>query len=149
MALVAFGVINEDVWFAASVATTITILTALLGVRDLLDRRLQGETGAWWTAKMCLAVLALLMGAVGGTYCTVKMDEIIVASPFFTTTPMIMGALLVAGVVIASWLHWGLILPGIVVLSIVYFFYGDGISIQSLAHPAYDTGFVMNYLALD
>jgi len=149
VALVAFGVLKEDVSFTATVATWITILTAILGMRDLLDRRLEGQTGAWWTAKLGLAFLALVLGAVGGGYCAINMDDIIVASPFFTATPMIMGALLLAGVVIASWLHWGLILPGIVVLSIAYFFYGQGISIPSLAHPPYDTGFIMNYLALD
>jgi TRAP-type uncharacterized transport system fused permease subunit len=149
VALVAFGVLREDVSFAATVAMTITILTSILAIRDLLDRRLEGQRGAWWTAMLCLAVLALVMGAIGGGYCAINMGDIIVASPFFKPTPMIMGALLLAGVVIASWLHWGWILPGIVLLSIVYFFYGQGISIPSLAHPPYDTGFIMNYLALD
>ena len=147
--LVAFGVLKEDVSFTATVAMSITILTAILGIRDLLDRRLEGPCGPWWTAKMCLAFVALVFGAVGGGYCAINMDAIIVASPFFTATPMIMGALLLAGVILASWLHWGFILPSIVVLSIVYFFFGQGIGIQLLAHPPYDTGFVMNYLALD
>jgi TRAP transporter 4TM/12TM fusion protein len=149
VALVAFGVLKEDVSFTATVATWITLLTSILGLRDSVDRRLEGQTGAWWTAKLCLAFLALVFGAVGGGYCVINMDDIIVASPFFTVTPMIMGALLLAGVVIASWLHWGWILPGIVVLSIVYFFYGQGIGIPLLSHPPYDTGFIMNYLALD
>jgi TRAP transporter 4TM/12TM fusion protein len=149
VALVAFGVLKEDVSFTATVAMTITILTAILAMRDSLDRRLEGERGAWWTAKLCLAVLALVLGAVGGGYCAINMGDIIIASPFFKPTPMIMGALLLAGVVIASWLHWGWILPGIVLLSIVYFFYGQGIGIHLLAHPPYDTGFIMNYLALD
>ena len=149
VAVVAFGVLKEDPSFAAAVAMWVTILTAILGMRDLLDRRLEGEGGVWWTAKMCLAFVALVLGAVGGSYCVINMEAIIIASPFFTMTPMIMGALLVAGVIIASWLHWGWILPGIVVLSIVYFFYGQGISIPSLSHPPYDPGFIMNYLALD
>ncbi len=149
LGLVAFGILNEDVSFAATVAMSITILTSMLAVRDLLDRRIEGQRGVWWTTQLGLAVLALAMGAIGGGYCAINMDHIIVASPFFELTPMIMGALLLAGVVVASWLHWGWILPGIVVLSIVYFFYGQGIGIPSLAHPAYDTGFIMNYLALD
>jgi TRAP transporter 4TM/12TM fusion protein len=147
--LVAFGVLNEDVSFAATVAMSITILTSILAMRDLLDRRIGGQRGAWWTAQLCLAALALVLGAIGGGYCAINMDNIIVASPFFELTPMIMGALLLAGVVVASWLHWGWILPGIVLLSIAYFFYGQGIGILSLAHPPYDTGFIMNYLALD
>lgn len=149
VAVVAFGLLKEEPSFGAAVATWVTILTAILAMRDLLDRRLEGQAGAWWTVKLCLAFLALLLGAVGGGYCVVNMDAIIIASPFFEPTPMVMGALLLAGVVIASWLHWGVILPGIVVLSIIYFFYGQGISIPSLSHPPYDTGFIMNYLALD
>ncbi len=149
VAFVAFGVLKEDVSFAATVAMSITILTSILSVRDLLDSRLEGQRGVWWTVKLCLAVLALVMGAVGGGYCAINMGDIIVASPFFKLTPMIMGAVLLAGVIVASWLHWGWVLPGIVILSIVYFFYGQGIDIPSLAHPAYDTGFIMNYLALD
>lgn len=149
VAVVAFGVLKEDPSFAAAVATWVTILTAILGMRDLLDRRLEGQGGVWWTVKICLAFVALVLAAVGGGYCIINMGDIIIASPFFKPTPMIMGALLLAGVVIASWLHWGWILPGIVVLSIVYFFYGQGISIPSLSHPPYDAGFIMNYLALD
>ena len=149
VALVAFGILKEDVSFTATVAMWITILTSVLGIRDSLDRRLEGQRGAWWTAKLCLAFLALVLAAVGGGYCAINMGSIIIASPFFTATPMIMGAFLLAGIVIASWLHWGWILPGIVILSIVYFFYGQGISIPSLAHPPYDTGFIMNYLTLD
>ncbi len=149
VALVAFGVLKEDVSFAATVATSITMLTAILAIRDLLDRKIEGHGGVWWTVQMCLAFLAFALGAVGGSYCAINMDAIIVASPFFEPTPMIMGALLVAGVIIASFLHWGVILPGIVTLSIVYFFYGQNVSIPSLSHPPYDTGFIMNYLALD
>ncbi len=149
VALVAFGVLKEDVSFAATVATWITLLTAILGIRDQLDQRIEGHGGVWWMVKMCLAFVAFGLGAAGGGYCAVNMDAIIVASPFFEPTPMIMGALLLAGVVIASWLHWGVILPGIVVLSIVYFFYGQSITIPSLSHPPYDIGFIMNYLALD
>jgi TRAP transporter 4TM/12TM fusion protein len=149
VAVVAFGILKEDPSFSAMVATWITVLTAILGMRDLLDPRLEGQGGAWWTVKMCLAFVALALGAVGGGYCVINMGDIIIASPFFEPTPMIMGALLLAGVVIASWLHWGVILPGIVVLSIVYFFYGQNVTIPSLSHPPYDTGFIMNYLALD
>ena len=95
--LVAFGVLKEDVSFTATVAMSITILTALLGMRDLLDRRLEGQRGIWWMAKLSLAFLALALGVVGGGYCAINMDAIIVASPFFKATPMIMGALLLAG----------------------------------------------------
>lgn len=147
--LVSFGALKEDVSFTATVAMSITILTAILAMRESLDRRIEGQRGVWWTARLSLAVVALVLGAVGGGYCAINMNAIIVASPFFEPTPMIMGALLLGGVVIASWLHWGWVLPGVVLLSIVYFFFGDSISIPSLAHPAYDTGFIMNYLALD
>ena len=149
IALVAFGVLDENVAFVAKVATLITILTSILAMRDLLDRRLEGQHGVWWAVRLCLAVLALVMGAVGGGYQAINMNAIVVAAPFFNSTQMFMGALLLAGVVIASWLHWGWILPGIVLLSVAYFFFGQDIGIRVLAHPAYDAGFVMNYLALD
>jgi TRAP transporter 4TM/12TM fusion protein len=149
VALVAFGLLKENVAFVAKAATLITILTSILAMRDLLDSRLEGRRGVWWNVKLCLAVLALVMGAVGGGYQAINMDAIVIAAPFFNSTQMFMGALLLAGVVVGSWLHWGWILPGIVLLSIAYFFFGQGISIPSLAHPAYDAGFVMNYLVLD
>ncbi len=147
--LVAFGVLNEDVSFAPTVAMSITILTSILAMRDLLDRRIEGQRGAWWTAQLCLAAIALVMGTIGGGYCAINMDQVIIASPFFNSTQLTMGALLLAGVVVGSWLHWGWVLPGIVILSFVYFFFGQGIGIPLLSHPAYDTGFIMNYLALD
>jgi TRAP transporter 4TM/12TM fusion protein len=149
VALVAFGVFKENVAFVAKMALMITLLTSILGMRDLLDRKLEGQHGVWWTAKLCLAVLALVMGVVGGGYQAINMDAIVIAAPFFNSTQMFMGALLLAGVVVASWLHWGWILPGIVLLSVAYFFFGQHIGIQSLAHPAYDASFIMNYLSLD
>lgn len=149
VALVAFGVLKEDVAFVAKVATLTTVLTSLLAMRDLFDRRPEKQLGAWWVVQLCLAVLALVMGAVGGGYQAINMDAIVSAAPFFNSTQMFMGALLLAGIIIASWLHWGWVLPGIVLLSVAYFFFGNNISIPALAHPVYDPGFVMNYLALD
>jgi TRAP-type uncharacterized transport system fused permease subunit len=147
--VVAFGRLHEDVTFSAIVAVSITVITIVLGVRDLLARKLAGHGGAWWAVKMCLAAAGLALALVGGGYEVLHMDELVIAGPFFDSTQLVMGGLLLAAVVIASWLHWGWILPGIVVLAIVYFFHGHNIGVPLLAHPPYDAGFVMNYLTLD
>lgn len=147
--VVAFGLLKQDVTSAAIVAMSVTVITSILGIRDLIDCGLLGQRGAWWMVKLCIGALAVVFGAVGGGYELLNMDELVIAAPFFNSTQIAMGALFVAAVVLASWLHWGWILPGLVVASIVYFFVGHNIQNPLLSHPQYDTGFIMNFLVLN
>jgi TRAP transporter 4TM/12TM fusion protein len=147
--VVAFGLLPQDVTSAAIVAVAVTVVTAILGIRVLLDRRIAGERGVWWTMKMSIAALAIALAVIGGGYEIVHMDELVVAAPFFDSTQMVMGALLLAAVVLTSWLHWGWVLPGLVVASIAYFFFGHHVENPLLSHPAYDAAFVMNFLSLN
>lgn len=147
--VVAFGVLPQDVTSAAIVAVAVTMVTAILGIRDLLDLRIAGERGVWWTVKMSIAALAIVLAAVGGGYEIVHMNELVVAAPFFDSSQMVMGALFLAAVVLASWLHWGWVLPGLVLVSIAYFFFGHHIENPLLSHPPYDAAFVMNFLSLN
>ena len=147
--VVAFGLLRQDVTSAAIIAMSVTVITSILGIRDQIDRGLLGQRGAWWMVKLCIGVLSLVLGAVGGGYELLHMDELVIAAPFFDSTQIAMGGMFVAAVILASWLHWGWILPGLVVVSIVYFFAGHNIQNPLLSHPQYDTGFIMNFLVLN
>ena len=147
--VVAFGLLPQNVTSAAIVSVAVTVVTAILGVRELLDRRILGERGVWWTVKMFIAALAVVLGTIGGGYEVLHMDELVVAAPFFDSTQMTMGAMFLAAVVLASWLHWGWVLPGLVVVSIVYFFLGHHIENPLLSHPPYEADFIMNFLSLN
>jgi TRAP transporter 4TM/12TM fusion protein len=149
IAVVSFGAVGESVRFFAVVVTAITIITTVLGIRDLIDARLQGPGGWWWVTKLCLAGVALFLALAGGGYEAVNMDALIVAAPYYGSTQIAMGALLLGAVVIAGWLHWGWVLPGVVVVGVIYFFFGEHVSAPLLQHPHYDASFVMNYLTLD
>ena len=57
-----------------------------------------------------------------------------------------MGLVLLTGVLLLNWLHWGALLTSLVVITILYFFFGDRVTIPLLMLPEYDPHFVMNYL---
>ncbi len=147
--LVALGVLDEDPTFVGVVAVSVVIITCILKMRDLFNDALASERGPRWMASLALSVTALLMALVGGGYQATHMSDLLSASPFFEPLQLTMGAVFLAAVVLASMLHWGLILPGIVTIAIAYFFYGHRLDSPLFSHPPYDLGFVLNYLALD
>ncbi len=126
----------------------ILILSGMLGMRNGIDSRLNGRPAKRYWPMIVTSAVGLVVAATGAGYVLVNAVRIEMILPFYEPIDMAMGLVLIVGVMLLSLIHWGPLLTGMVVLSIVYFFYGYHLESPLLMIPEYDREFVMNYVAL-
>jgi len=106
------------------------------------------KTPAMVWVRGVLALIGTVLAVACSAYVLVHADRLEKTAPFFQITDLVMGGGLVVGILLLTWIHWGLTLTSIVALSIVYFFYGQHIPHPMFAHMGYEPAFVMNYIGL-
>jgi TRAP transporter 4TM/12TM fusion protein len=106
------------------------------------------KTPAMVWVRGVLALIGTVLAVACAAYVLVHADRLERTAPFFQLTDLVMGGGLVVGILLLTWIHWGLTLSSIVALSIVYFFYGQYIPHPMFAHVGYEPAFVMNYIGL-
>ncbi len=95
-----------------------------------------------------LSLIGSVLAITGAAFIRMNADRLERTSPFFDSFDMAMGGVFTVGVLLLTLIHWGPTLTTIVVLAIVYFFYGHYIDNPLFSHPAYEPAFVMNYIGL-
>ena len=95
-----------------------------------------------------LSLIGSVLAIAGAAFIRMNADRLERTSPFFDSFDMAMGGVFTVGVLLLTLIHWGPTLTTIVVLAIVYFFYGHYIDNPLFSHPAYEPAFVMNYIGL-
>ena len=143
-----FGYIRSSPAYYSSFVLGIVVMSGLLGLRDLLDQHLKRNKRKYFQLRCVVAVSGFLMGATGAFYIRYQVHRLEVIQPFFETTDMVYGLVFMVGILLLTLLHWGVLLPSIVALAIVYFFYGHHIDNVLFTHPPYQFDFVMNYIGL-
>lgn len=144
-----FGLVSHGPDFYVDFALGIVVMSGLLAIGSL-TARLAKEPHARRTLLWLIVVsIGTVCGIVGLGYFRINVDSLVLNAPFFGTTTIYMGYLIIASIILLTWYHWGWLLAAISLAAVVYFFYGNLIPIALLQHPAYDVGFIMNYLSLN
>jgi TRAP transporter 4TM/12TM fusion protein len=159
-----FGLVSSSARHYAAFVLFVTLMSGLASIRVVIGERLGLkviEDGYWESAgeapaktpllvwiRAALALGGAALAIPGAAYVLLHADRLERAAPFFQGLDITMGAVLIAGVLLLTLIHWGLTLSSIIALAILYFFFGQQISHPIFAHPGYDTAFVMNYLGL-
>jgi TRAP transporter 4TM/12TM fusion protein len=143
-----FGFVSKAPGFYVSFAMGTVALAGLFGLR-LQGVKLRGEgvtaLHVVWTVLIAAGTVASLVGL---GYMRVNIDQLVLMAPFFKELDITMGFLIISGIIILTWYHWGWILAVICGGSIAYFFFGQHIPIPLLRHSGYDTAFILNYVTL-
>ncbi len=126
----------------------VVILSGLLAMRNLVDQRMQSGPSFLFWFWMLLALAGFALGAYSFGYIRLHADRLEVTQPFFAGFDITVGFMMIAGILILHWLHWGWLLTSIVGASILYFFFGNNISNILFSTPNYSTAFVLNYMGL-
>ncbi len=142
------GAIRNASQHYALFVLVILILSGFLGMRNGIDSRLSGAPAKRYWPRIAASAVGLVVAATGAGYVLVNAVRIEIILPFYEPIDMAFGVVLIVGVMILSLIHWGPLLTGMVVASIVYFFYGYHIENPLFMIPEYDRAFVMNYVAL-
>lgn len=95
-----------------------------------------------------IALVGAVLAVTCATYVFLNADRLERTAPFFQGADMAMGGGLTIGILLLTYLHWGLTLTSIVALSILYFFFGQYIPHPLFGHAGYEPAFVMNYIGL-
>lgn len=148
LAAVAFGLsIGSSQHYSNFILATV-ILAGLLALRNLFQERIQGPVRPLFVARLLLALAAMAVATFSFAYIRWHATRLEVSQPFFEEFDLVVGFLMIFGVIILNWIHWGWLLSSITVAAIVYFFFGHNIDNLLLTHPPYDVSFVLNYIGL-
>ena len=147
--LATFGFISNSKVHYANFVLAIMLLSSIYGVEVLLGEHAKaGRLSFTLRFRIGLLALGAAMAIPAALYVRIhalRLDQI---HPFFEQVDFYAGLVLLAGVLLLNWLHWGGLLTSLVLITIVYFFFGDRVPIPLLMLPEYDPHFVMNYLGL-
>ena len=124
------------------------VMAGLLAIRNLIDDRVARIRAPLFWCWLVLAVIGLGLAAFSLGYIRIHSARLEVAQPFFAGFDITVGYMMIAGILILHWLHWGWLLTTIIGAAIVYFFFGQNLDSLLFSHPGYDTAFVLNYMGL-
>lgn len=132
----------------ANFLLAVLVLSALLAIKQVLAEG-QVRRGPRFWVRLCLAGLLLVLSVVSSGYVRLHALRLEREQPFLNGTDIVLGAVLIVAVLLASWFHWGALLTVVFALGVAYFFWGDRIQHPLLGHPPYDTAFVMTYIGMN
>jgi TRAP transporter 4TM/12TM fusion protein len=159
-----FGLVSSSARHYSTFVLFVMIISCFASFKVVIGERLgskfgeegyaeEGSTIPEKTSTMVwirgtLALVGSLLAIAGAAYLRMNADRLERTAPFFDSFDMTMFGGFTVGVLILTWMHWGLTLASIVAMAIAYFFYGQYIDHPLFTHPAYDPNFVMNYIGL-
>ena len=138
---------NSSQHYTNFVLATLT-MAGLLIVRNLLDEKSGGTTRPFWRTRLAGGVAALIVVTGGALYLRVHAVHLESVQPFFDERDFYVGLILLIGVLVVTLYHWGWLLTSLIIIAILYFFFGHHIENPYLTHPEFDANFVMNYMGL-
>lgn len=143
-----FGLISNSKVYYATFVFFVMCMASLHACKELLDEHIDAVRRKYWKTRLAITVVGsvLAVGCSGFVRVhAVRLDSI---HPFFEAFDITIGILLIVGVMLLNFLHWGWLLTSLIVIIISYFFFGHLIPYPILRLPDYDVGFVIHYLGL-
>ena len=138
---------NSSQHYTNFVLATLT-MAGLLIVRNLLDEKMGGLPRPFWRLRLAVGVAALAVVTGGALYLRIHAVHLETVQPFFDDRDFVVGLVFLIGVLVVTLYHWGWLLTTLIIIAILYFFFGHHIGNPYLTHPEYDADFVMNYMGL-
>jgi TRAP transporter 4TM/12TM fusion protein len=143
-----FGYVRNSSQHYAVFVFAVMFISGMSAVRICVERRRWEPGYRWFWPRMAVAFVGWLLATLGSLYIVWHAQRLEVEAPFFMDFDMLVGFGFTLGVLLLTWLHWGLVLTTVITASIAYFFYGHLLSNPLLGHPFYEPQFVMNYIGL-
>ena len=126
----------------------IMCMSSLHAFNELLDQYIAKSSSGIWFTRLGIAVVGTLLAVGGSGYVRLNALRLDAIHPFFETFDITIGVLFIVGVMLLNFLHWGWLLTSLIVIIILYFFFGYLVPYPILKLPEYDVGFVIHYLGL-
>ncbi|MDE0310080.1 MAG: TRAP transporter fused permease subunit [Acidiferrobacterales bacterium] len=143
-----FGLISNSKVFYATFVFLVMCMASLHAINELIDQFIAGSVNHIWRIRLAIAAVATVLAVGGSGYVRFHALRLDAIHPFFETFDITIGILFIVGVMMLNFLHWGWLLTSLVVIIILYFFFGYLVPYPILRLPEYDVGFVIHYLGL-
>ncbi len=143
-----FGLISNSKVFYATFVFLVMCMASLHAFNELLDQFIAGSTNNIWRIRLGIAAVAAILAVGGSGYVRFHALRLDAIHPFFETFDITIGILFIVGVMMLNFLHWGWLLTSLIIIVILYFFFGYLVPYPILKLPEYDVGFVIHYLGL-
>ncbi len=143
-----FGLISNSKIFYSTFVFLVMCMASLLAFKDLLEDRITQVKRKFWKTRLCIAIVGTILAVFGSAYVRINTLRLDAVHPFFEPVDITIGVLMVVGVLILNFLHWGWLLTSLIVIIVCYFFFGYLVPYPILQLPQYDLGFVIHYLGL-
>ena len=143
-----FGLISNSKVFYATFVFMVMCMASLHAFKELLDQYIAGLVSNIWRIRFGIAIVGSIMAVGGSGYVRIHTLRLDAIHPFFETFDISIGVMFIAGVMLLNFLHWGWLLTSLIVIIILYFFFGYMVPYPILKLPEYDVGFVIHYLGL-
>ena len=143
-----FGLISNSKVFYATFVFMVMCMASLHAFKELLDQYIAGLVSNIWRIRFGIAIVGSIMAVGGSGYVRIHTLRLDAIHPFFETFDISIGIMFIAGVMLLNFLHWGWLLTSLIVIIILYFFFGYMVPYPILKLPEYDVGFVIHYLGL-
>lgn len=144
----AFGYVKNSSVYYSTFILGICLMSGLLAIRNLCQEKIDGQQHKLFVPRLAFTVAALVGSLIAMSYISLNAVHLEESQPFFTSTDMLFGWLMLFSILALCLIHWGLLLTSIIAISIVYFFFGYLIHNPLFVTPHYDTKFIMNYIGL-
>ena len=143
-----FGLISNSKVYYATFVFLIMCMASLHAFRELLEEHIGKARKKFWKIRLFITIVATLLAVGGSGFVRINALRLDSVHPFFKAFDISIGLLFVAGVMLLNFLHWGWLLTSLIVLTIIYFFFGYLVPYPLLMLPEYGAGFVIHYLGL-
>ncbi len=143
-----FGLISNSKVFYATFVFLVMCMASLHAFNELIDQFIAGSIDNIWRIRLGIAAVATVLAVGGSGYVRFHALRLDAIHPFFETFDITIGILFIVGVMMLNFLHWGWLLTSLIVIIILYFFFGYLVPYPILKLPEYDVGFVIHYLGL-
>jgi TRAP transporter 4TM/12TM fusion protein len=143
-----FGYVKNSSEYYSNFILGVCLMSGLLAIRLHCHEKIDGPVKPLFWPRFTFTIVALVMSAVAMTYVRINAVHLETDQPFFSDIDMVFGWLMTISILMLCAIHWGLLLTGVIVLSIAYFFFGYLIPNPLLVTPHYDAKFIMNYIGL-
>ena len=119
-----FGLISNSKVFYATFVFMIMCMSSLHAFNELLDQYIAKSSSGIWFIRLGIAVVGTLLAVGGSGYVRLNALRLDAIHPFFETFDITIGVLFIVGVMLLNFLHWGWLLTSLIVIIILYFFFG-------------------------
>ncbi len=141
-------VFNDLVIFYAVFVAGIIIISALEAIIASLEK-IADKSSGFNIAKLAINIAVFIITVLVSLYIACNAERLQIEQPFISDFDVLVGWFFVGVIIFLVTVHWGYVLGGAILLSVVYLLWGHHIKVELLAHPYYDTKFSISYLGMN